>query len=114
MERFYTASAIYLVGSLLLTAGVYAMGMQRRRIFGARFGPGREYGDLSETEDQDWIRLHDETFNHGFWRFIMLAFMFYHYPGFAACVTVLKGLLNTLVMVIVSAVFWIGLLYWVC
>jgi hypothetical protein len=51
---------------------------------------------------------------HGFWRFIMLAFMFYHYPGFAACVTVLKGLLNTLVMVIVSAVFWIGLLYWVC
>lgn len=44
----------------------------------------------------------------------MLAFMFYHYPGFAACVTVLKGLLNTLVMVIVSAVFWIGLLYWVC
>jgi len=112
MERFYAACAIYLAVSILLLCGMQAIGWRERRLFSSRFGAGRTPEELDGAEAEEWQRIHRRSIDRGFWRFIAVAYMFYHLPGFFVSVAISRGRpLKPGTMFIAAAVIWIPVLY---
>jgi hypothetical protein len=111
MKTFYIATAIYLCGSLLLFGLMYLMGAARRKAFVGMFGEQAQFEDLEEEQAVEWRDVHESRFDSGFWRFVALAYMLYHYPGLIVSALFGRNSLHPALMFMASAVIWIGALF---
>lgn len=111
MNSFYIASIIYFCGSLLLFGLMYLMGFLRRKVFTKTFGDQVTFEDLKEGQVNEWQQIHETRFDSGIWRFVMLAYMCYHYPGLLLSACLGRNTLHPMLLFTGSAMVWIGLLY---
>ena len=113
MKNFYIASGIYLCGSLLLFGLMYIMRVARRKAFVGMFGDKVQFDDLDEVQAIEWREVHETRFNAGFWRFVALAYMLYHYPGLFVSAIFGRNNLHPILMFLASAIIWGSVLFFI-
>ena len=111
MSAFEFQASLYAAASFTLVALLWVMGISRNRTFAHRYGAGKTVDDLSGEEALDWENYHEAKFNSGPWRWVLSAYILFHFPGFLFCALLRFKALYMLPMLGVSAVVWLTVIY---
>ena len=87
------------------------MGRKRVKVFRQEFGHSIEPEDLNGEDLNRWEKLHNEKFNSGFWRAVMLFYLVFHYPGFFVNAVLGNDEAHPKILLPISALVWLGIGY---
>lgn len=113
MNTFAIVVSSYSIISILLLGLMLYMGRCMKSDFRAEYGDQSGYESADEESRTAWGEVQDEKYNSGFFRFVALAFVIFHLPGFIITVWFSRGTdMDSWIMALVTDIVYLALAYW--
>ena len=112
MEPFTKVAIAYAAASGTMYCAVIVLDILLWIEFRRLFGPRTKPLHLDKESMSRWLAVKEEKFDTGFPRVVYILFVLFHFPGYLILTGIFnKESLNSLAMVLISAVVWLCLLH---